>query len=31
MHMIDLKEVEKAAGHRMKMALRLVLVPFPLS
>jgi hypothetical protein len=31
MHMIDLKEVEKAAGISMKMTLRLVLVPFPLS
>jgi hypothetical protein len=31
MHMIDLKEVEKAAGNNMKIALRRALFPFPLS
>jgi hypothetical protein len=31
MHVIDLKEVEKAAGKNITMALRLALLPFPLS
>jgi hypothetical protein len=31
MHIIDLNEVEKAAGSNITMALRLALFPFPLS
>lgn len=31
MHMIDLKEVEKAAGSNINMSLRRALFSFPLS